>query len=107
MSFLVEQAFLGRDEIRAPLETPTWEATKQGKQKYALLLHFFLLELILCSFIIHDVFVLFCQPINTLLEYLRTSHLKSNPQHTQDFYCRLGDKETPQTTLFWRCPVEM
>ena len=59
MSFLVEQAFLGRDEIRAPLETPTWEATKQGKQKYALLLHFFLLELILCSFIIHDVFVLF------------------------------------------------
>ena len=58
MSFSVEQAFLGRDEIGAPLETPAWEVTKQAKKKYAVFLDFFLLELILCSFIIHDVFVL-------------------------------------------------
>ena len=32
MSFSVEQAFVGRDEIRAPLETPAWEATRQAKQ---------------------------------------------------------------------------
>ena len=24
----VEQAFVGREEIRAPLKTPAWEATK-------------------------------------------------------------------------------
>ena len=59
MSFSVEQALLGRDEIRAPLETHAWEATKQAKQKYAVFVDFFLLELILCFFIIHDVFVLF------------------------------------------------
>ena len=27
MLFLVEQAFVGRDEKRAPLKTPAWEAT--------------------------------------------------------------------------------
>ena len=27
MLFSVEQAFVGMDEIRAPLETPAWEAT--------------------------------------------------------------------------------
>ena len=27
MLFSVEQAFVGRDEIRAPLKTPAWEAT--------------------------------------------------------------------------------
>ena len=59
MSFSVEQAFLGRDEIPATLEKAAWKATKQAKQKYAVFLDFFLLELILCSFIIHDVFVLF------------------------------------------------
>ena len=26
MLFLVEQAFVGRDEKRAPLKTPAWEA---------------------------------------------------------------------------------
>ena len=26
MLFSVEQAFVGRDEIRAPLKTPAWEA---------------------------------------------------------------------------------
>ena len=26
--FSIEQAFLGRDEKRAPLKTPAWEATK-------------------------------------------------------------------------------
>ena len=28
MLFSVEQAFVGREEIRAPLKTPAWEATK-------------------------------------------------------------------------------
>ena len=28
MLFWVEQAFVGREEIRAPLKTPAWEATK-------------------------------------------------------------------------------
>ena len=28
--FSVEQAFVGRDEKRAPLKTPAWEATKIG-----------------------------------------------------------------------------
>ena len=28
MLFLVEQAFVGRDEKRAPLKTPAWEAIK-------------------------------------------------------------------------------
>ena len=27
MMFSVEQAFVGRDEKRAPLKTPTWEAS--------------------------------------------------------------------------------
>ena len=27
MLFSVEQAFVGREEIRAPLKTPAWEAT--------------------------------------------------------------------------------
>ena len=30
MLFPVEQAFVGREEIRAPLKTPAWEATKEG-----------------------------------------------------------------------------
>ena len=58
MSFSVEQAFVGRDEIRAPLETPAWEATRQAKQNMQYF-SIFLLELILCSFITHDVCVLF------------------------------------------------
>ena len=29
MLFSVEQAFVGRDEIRAPLKAPAWEATTQ------------------------------------------------------------------------------
>ena len=29
MLFSVEQAFVGRDEIRAPLETPAWEANQE------------------------------------------------------------------------------
>ena len=41
MLFSVEQALLGRDEIRAPLETLAREATKQAKQKYAVFLDFF------------------------------------------------------------------
>ena len=28
MLFSVEQAFVGREEIRAPLKTPAWEATE-------------------------------------------------------------------------------
>ena len=28
MLFSVEQAFVGREEIRAPLKTPAWEATQ-------------------------------------------------------------------------------
>ena len=28
MLFSVEQAFVGREEIRAPLKTPAWEASK-------------------------------------------------------------------------------
>ena len=28
MLFSVEQAFVGREEIRAPLKTPAWEANK-------------------------------------------------------------------------------
>ena len=30
MLFSVEQAFVGREEIRAPLKTPAWEATLDG-----------------------------------------------------------------------------
>ena len=26
----VEQAFVGRDEMRAPLKTPAWEVTRQS-----------------------------------------------------------------------------
>ena len=33
MLFLVEQAFVGRDEIRAPLKTPAWEAMTQAARK--------------------------------------------------------------------------
>ena len=29
MLFSVEQAFVGREEIRAPLKRPAWEATKR------------------------------------------------------------------------------
>ena len=29
MLFSVKQTFVGRDEIRAPLETPVWEANSQ------------------------------------------------------------------------------
>ena len=32
MLFSVEQAFVGREEIRAPLKTPAWEATTQTSQ---------------------------------------------------------------------------
>ena len=31
MLFSVEQAFVGREEIRAPLKTPAWEATPKQK----------------------------------------------------------------------------
>ena len=31
MLFSVEQAFVGRDETRAPLKTPAWEATAEPK----------------------------------------------------------------------------
>ena len=30
MLFPAEQAFVERDEKRAPLKTPAWEATKEG-----------------------------------------------------------------------------
>ena len=30
MLFSVEQAFVGREEIRAPLKTPAWEAKKNS-----------------------------------------------------------------------------
>ena len=30
MLFWVEQAFVGREEIRAPLKTPAWEARTAG-----------------------------------------------------------------------------
>ena len=30
MLFSVEQAFVGRDEKRAPLKTPAWEASDSG-----------------------------------------------------------------------------
>ena len=33
MLFSVEQAFVGREEIRAPLKTPAWEATKRSENK--------------------------------------------------------------------------
>ena len=45
MLFSVEQAFVGRDEIRAPLKTSAWEATSstqkltQSKQKHITLKH--------------------------------------------------------------------
>ena len=29
----VEQAFVGRDEIRAPLKTPAWEATSATQRQ--------------------------------------------------------------------------
>ena len=32
MLFSVEQAFVGRDEKRAPLKTPAWEATLRPEQ---------------------------------------------------------------------------
>ena len=32
MLFSVEQAFVGREEIRAPLKTPAWEASKSPTQ---------------------------------------------------------------------------
>ena len=32
MLFSVEQAFVGRDEKRAPLKTPAWEATYEAKE---------------------------------------------------------------------------
>ena len=32
MSFSVEQAFVGRDETRAPLKSPAWEATTCKQQ---------------------------------------------------------------------------
>ena len=33
MLFSVEQAFVGREEIRAPLKTPAWEARIKEAQK--------------------------------------------------------------------------
>ena len=33
MLFSVEQAFVGRDEKRAPLKTPAWEATFKGSAR--------------------------------------------------------------------------
>ena len=33
----VEQAFVGRDEKRAPLKTPVWEASKGQDEEYFLL----------------------------------------------------------------------
>ena len=33
MLFSVEQAFVGRDEIRAPLKMPAWEATEIIEQQ--------------------------------------------------------------------------
>ena len=35
MSFSVEQAFVGRDEIRALLKTPAWEAMKVWDVEHA------------------------------------------------------------------------
>ena len=32
MLFSVEQAFVGREEIRAPLKTPAWEAKMKAPQ---------------------------------------------------------------------------
>ena len=32
MLFSVEQAFVGREEIRAPLKTPAWEASERPTQ---------------------------------------------------------------------------
>ena len=32
MLFSVEQAFVGREEIQAPLKTPAWEATLVQKE---------------------------------------------------------------------------
>ena len=34
MLFSVEQAFVGRDERRAPLETPMWEARLSDDSKW-------------------------------------------------------------------------
>ena len=39
MLFSVEQAFVGREEIRAPLKTPAWEAIPWGEYGYFLELH--------------------------------------------------------------------
>ena len=36
MLFSVEQAFVGRDERRAPLKTPVWEASTFGVEKNSL-----------------------------------------------------------------------
>ena len=38
MLFSVEQAFVGREEIRAPLKTPAWEARRNPKWIKKLLL---------------------------------------------------------------------
>ena len=38
MLFSVEQTFVGRDEIRAPLITPAWEANSVGKKSGAVIL---------------------------------------------------------------------
>ena len=35
MLFSVEQAFVGREEIRAPLKTPAWEASVLYDAMYA------------------------------------------------------------------------
>ena len=38
MLFWVEQAFVGREEIRAPLKTPEWEATSSAALNVMLIL---------------------------------------------------------------------
>ena len=36
MLFSVEQAFVGREEIRAPLKTPAWEGNWKGDKSFIL-----------------------------------------------------------------------
>ena len=46
MLFSVEQAFVGRDEKRAPLKRPAWEATKYHQENE---FGFFKLNLVYCA----------------------------------------------------------
>ena len=45
MLFSVEQAFEGREEIRAPLKTPAWEATPKQKKFRFISLPFYIFQL--------------------------------------------------------------